>query len=117
LPKEADDDAENETPHRNRPEGNVMDPVLVLAVYLLPGIIAVIRGHRSTGRMVTLRQHVTKLLLPWAGALPIPLPELVRSGLRVRAYGSDPRLPEWTETFIVSLRHYGVVGFCNRLPR
>jgi hypothetical protein len=68
-------------------------------------------------RMVTLRQHVTQLLLPWAGALPIPLPELVRSGLRVRAYGSDPRLPEWTETFIVSLRHYGVVGFCNRLPR
>jgi hypothetical protein len=69
LPKEADDDAENETPHRNRPEGNVMDPVLVLAVYLLPGIIAVIRGHRSTGAIIALNLFLGWTVLGWLVAL------------------------------------------------
>lgn len=39
------------------------------------------------------------------------------SVIDIAFYANDRRMPEWEETFIVTLQGYGVLGFTNERPK
>ncbi len=79
------------------------------------------REHRRTleeslttmvelGSLEALMTHLQKFAEPWP-----TFPKIDASTVTFIANGTDSRLPDWRNTYIVTLKNYGVLGYLGEV--